>query len=883
MIEIPPQRRAAYLRNCRILSLASTVLAALYLKWLLFDARPENHALYLLLVFAELFNVAQAAGFWYTISMQRWSEPRTPDFSQTNETVDVFVTVLGEPADIVERTVAAAVAMRHPRARVFVLDDGHSPEIRQLADRLGAGYVTREDLTGAKAGNINHALAMTGGRFFAIFDADQVPHADFLEATMGAFDDLNVAFVQTPQVYRNRVENRVAEGAHAQQGLFYGPIMRGKDGCRAVFSCGTNVVYRRSAVDAIGGLPQDSITEDLRGSLLLLRRGFSSVYVAKVLADGLGPLDVRSYFGQQLRWGRGGLEILFKRRPFTRTMSVPQAAQYALGFMYWFTGCAYLAYLVLPTAYLIGGLRPVSVPNDYPVHFLPYVLFALATIIYASDFQLSFASLWFTLAAFPVQIRALFSTLFGRAARFVVTPKRAGRATLRPVVVHMLAIAALTGASVYGLATFGAVPSVMNNVAWATAHIVVLLGFVRLTWHPHKPLHATEHVASTLLLLLACALVLAGTSGCALLRQAAGPVGAGAVGGATAATSTAAAALPMASKVASLPTSAYLGVYVPPAPFDPAVLDAFEAKAGKPASIVMWYQPWASSNRSLFDAAAVIAVMRRGKIPMITWEPWDPGGNSNVVRNPGKQPVFGLATIVAGAHDDYIRSWARDIRALGGPVMLRPMHEMNGNWYPWSGVTNGNTPELYVAAWRHLHDIFVSEGATNVTWVWSINHESVPSRATNAYAAYYPGDAYVDWVAVSGFNWGASSRYSSWGMYDHWYAKPLAFLRTLHKPICIAEFASVEQGGDKAAWITDAYTRIAADPSVNAVIYFDSVETGPTTQDWRIDTSPRSLAAFRAAIAPDHFVGTTPAELTRWVGSLDAHQWKLLASFQPIY
>jgi cellulose synthase (UDP-forming) len=487
MIEIPSARRRAYLRNCRLLAVLSTVVAALYLKWLLFDARPDNHVLYWLLVAAEVFNVAQAAGFWYTISVQRWTEPPVPDFTRTAETVDLFVTVLGEPVDVVERTVAAAVRVRHPRSRVHVLDDGRSPEIAALAARHGADYITRVDLYGAKAGNINHALSVTRATFFAIFDADQAPRPDFLEATLGAFADHLVAFVQTPQVYRNRVSNRIAAGANDQQGLFYGPILRGKDGCGAVFSCGTNVVYRREAVEAIGGLPEDSITEDLRGSLLLLEAGYASVYVSRVLAEGLGPLDVRSYFDQQFRWGRGGLEILFKRSPFSRRMTVPQMLQYSLGFMYWFTGWAYLAYLVLPTLFLTAGLRPVQVPNDYPIHFLPYALTALATIIYASDFRVRFDALWFTLASFPVHVKALISTLFGRSERFVVTPKSATARSLRPVASLIAVMAVLLGASVYGLVQLGPVPSVVNNVAWAIAHVIVLQGFVRLALRPDAP------------------------------------------------------------------------------------------------------------------------------------------------------------------------------------------------------------------------------------------------------------------------------------------------------------------------------------------------------------------------------------------------------------
>ena len=437
-----------------------------------------------MLVGAELFNIAQSTGFWITISRQKWSEPPAPDFAQTAETVDLYVTVLGEPVEIVEETVAAATLVRHPRLSIWILDDGKSPTIEALAKRYPVGYLTRDDLDGAKAGNMNHALACTHGDLIAIFDADQVPHRDFLEATVGGFADPAIAFVQTPQVYRNSDENRVSAGANNQQALFYGPILRGKDGSDAVFSCGTNVVFRRSAIKAIGGFPEDSITEDLRASLLLIDKGYKSMYVSRILAEGLGPLDVDSYFKQQFRWGRGGLEILFKRRPYSRKMSLAQGFQYSLGFIYWFTGWAYLAYLTLPFLYLIGALRPVQVPNTYPAYFLPYVLTALATIVYATDYGLRFEALWFTLASFPVQIKALLTTLFGKRARFVVTPKRGSSRSLRPVRWLIVASILLAGAAVYGVATKGLQPSVVNNLAWIVAQLVILQGFIWLALHP---------------------------------------------------------------------------------------------------------------------------------------------------------------------------------------------------------------------------------------------------------------------------------------------------------------------------------------------------------------------------------------------------------------
>lgn len=484
MVEIEPGRRRKYLRACRLLSIASTIAALVYLKWLLLDAEPDNLALYYLLVGAELFNIVQAAGFWYTISTQKWTSPPPMDFSVTTETVDVFITVYGEPYEVVRATMFGAMAIRHPRKRVWILDDGRSGAISALALTNGVGYLTRPDRRGAKAGNLNDALARTSGDFVVILDADHVPDPEFLEATLGAFTDEGVAFVQTPQSYENRIADRVAAGAHEQQELFYGPIMRGRNSCRAAFSCGTNVIFRRSAFAAIGGMPEDSITEDLRVSLMLLREGYRSEYVSKVLAHGMGPVDVGGFFSQQLRWARGGLEILFKRKPFFRGMGLATRFQFALSFIYWFTGTAYFAYLLLPVVFLLTGHRPVVAPNDYPVYFLPYISITLFTMAYATDFRVTFRGLWFTLASFPVHFEALFLSILGGKARFVVTSKGASERSLRPVVTHIVTMALLVTATVVGLVLGGPTPAVTNNVAFALGHILIVQGFVRYALRP---------------------------------------------------------------------------------------------------------------------------------------------------------------------------------------------------------------------------------------------------------------------------------------------------------------------------------------------------------------------------------------------------------------
>ena len=148
--------------------------------------------------------------------------------------MDVFIPVYKEPPDIVDLTIVGALGMRGAEVRVHVLDDGNDPAMRELARRHGVGYITRSEHTGAKAGNINHALTKTDAPFIAVFDADHVADPDFLEATMGWLEDPEIAFVQTPQYYANTENNRIAAASMSQQALFFGPICRGKDGLGAV-------------------------------------------------------------------------------------------------------------------------------------------------------------------------------------------------------------------------------------------------------------------------------------------------------------------------------------------------------------------------------------------------------------------------------------------------------------------------------------------------------------------------------------------------------------------------------------------------------------------------------------------------------------------------
>jgi hypothetical protein len=286
------------------------------------------------------------------------------------------------------------------------------------------------------------------------------------------------------------------------------------------------------------------------------------------------------------------------------------------------------------------------------------------------------------------------------------------------------------------------------------------------------------------------------------------------------------------------PTPLYWGAYINGSPWDLSALDQFEARARKPVSVVHWGQPWwHDGGYQPFQAEIFDRVRGRGAIPLIDWASWDHCCGT-------EQPAFALAAVARGDHDTYIRQWAAAARDWGHPFFLRFDWEMNGSWqFPWSVQRNGNQPGDYVAAWRHVHDLFAQVGATNVTWVWCPN---VVSPQTVPLDQLYPGDGYVDWVAMDGYNFG-TVRNDTWRSFAEIFGETYAALRQLApgKPVMIAETASSEHGGDKAAWIRDALgAQLPTQfPAIKAVVWFNWDDNDPGLT-WPIESSAAATSAF---------------------------------------
>ena len=229
---------------------------------------------------------------------------------------------------------------------------------------------------------------------------------------------------------------------------------------------------------------------------------------------------------------------------------------------------------------------------------------------------------------------------------------------------------------------------------------------------------------------------------------------------------------------------------------------------------------------------------------------------ANVAKNNGSTLVvtwmangYNAQELVNGKADNYIREYAKGVKGFGDEIWLRPLHEANGDWYDWgvgkSGA--GNTDANVAEAFRHIVKIFKEEGVTNVKWVWTTNASNQGSGTT--LTGNYPGDDYVDYISIDGYNWGTCQSWSSWQTFSQVFKKAYNALANIDKPLFIAEISSSELGGNKAEWITDMFEHFATDFSrVFAVMWFSQSKEA-NEGDWALNTSQAAVDAWKAGIA----------------------------------
>ena len=390
--------------------LATFVAALDYISWRIKVVSWGHAWISVPLLLAETLGAVHIVGLQYTL----W--PRKEADRHLGRKLDgwpvwVLVPTVDEGPEILEPTIRAIqraaddFRQAHPSIpiRIVICNDGGvagapcATSVEELARRLGVVCITRTAGGGAKAGNIEYCrqtVGATGEALLVVFDADQCPEPAFFLETLPLMADPQMGWVQTGQYYRN-LDNPVARWANDQQALFYRAICPGKSAQNAAFICGTNVVINAVALDEIGGFPTDSVTEDFAASIRLHVR-WHSVFVPGVLATGLGPEDLPSYFKQQRRWARGTFGVLGRHwkdlvlpRRRGRGLSGPQRIHYALACTHYLSGLRDVVYVVAPLVFLLTGAAAVhgATLAAFVWHFIPYFVLGQAAFWYATARQ----------------------------------------------------------------------------------------------------------------------------------------------------------------------------------------------------------------------------------------------------------------------------------------------------------------------------------------------------------------------------------------------------------------------------------------------------------------------------------------------------------------
>lgn len=356
-----------------VLIFMSVLVTSRYLYWRVTETIVTDTLVRELLCFGLILAEVYAAALLF-LSYVQTSYPLNrrplplPDDPQTWPTIDVFIPTYNESLELVRYTVLAALNIDWPRDKmnVWILDDGRRAQFRAFAAACGCGYIVRPDGKGAKAGNLNHAMRHTKGEFIAIFDCDHAPTRAFLQMTVGwLLRDSRIALVQTPHyfyspdpfernlAYRMRVPN---EGL-----LFYGVIQPGNDLWNATFFCGSCAVLRRTALEEIGGVPTETVTEDCHTSFRMQQRGWHTAFIRLPLAAGLATERLALHIGQRLRWGRGMLQILrIELTPFARGLRpIQRLCYFASSFSFLFS-LPRLVFLSSPLAFLYFGQNVIA-------------------------------------------------------------------------------------------------------------------------------------------------------------------------------------------------------------------------------------------------------------------------------------------------------------------------------------------------------------------------------------------------------------------------------------------------------------------------------------------------------------------------------------------
>lgn len=780
---------------------------------------------------------------WYNYS--NISVPKKP-VRTSDLKVDILTTYFpGEPYQMITTTLKAIQNIRYPHT-TYLCDEANDPYLKQFCEENGIRHVTRDNRKDAKAGNINNALRKYAtGDICVILDPDHIPQPDFLDPILPHFEDPKIGFVQIVQSYYNIKESLVARGAAEQTFQFYGPMMMSLNSYGAVNAIGANCVFRRSALDSIGG-HAPGLCEDMHTAMLLYAKGWKAVYVPEVLAKGLAPSNLTNFFKQQLKWSRGTFDLWVKVYPkIFRKLTTRQKIHFGILPMHYLSGVIILFTFLIPILSLLFSTTP------WKGNIIDFVLVALP-VAASSVLIRTFIQKWVIekkergfhivggllhINTWWIYILGLVYTILNKKVPYLPTPKEDELNTNMTIILPNAIIAVLSiFAIIYGLEK-DLTPFSLVMAGFAFFNTLIMLFGIYITG---RVTNKNNFLRTNLRRDSLRALSLLKRSFYQLAN--------------VAFTGTRAVALPLLLIIlitamsfknendqskweevyVSFPekiTDKYLGIFQPSE--DNGLsniqdINNLEQQEQINFDIISFYLAWTDESVENFPHSLMDSIYNKEAIPMITWEPWASTLQKNEVNKELQSEKNIFKYIIDGHFDSYISKFAKNLRSYDKPIFLRFAHEFDNPQYPWSWKGN-NTPEEFKEAWKHVHHILIEEGAEKVILVWN------PWKPDNM-AKYYPGDKYVDWIGITMLNYGPLNDngevFSFRSLYQPFIDKMYWFTR---KPVMLAEFGALRLGGNnQEKWLKDAVESINTNyDEISALVFFNSsLDANIPTNKW---------------------------------------------------
>ncbi len=432
-------RRSSSERSLFVLMLITLIISTRYLWWratytLDFTDIWSAVAGYALFA-AELYAfIVLILGYLQSVRPLKRKPAPLPSDTSLWPTVDVFIPTYNEPLHVVAATVAASLNLEWPRDKltIYLLDDGNRAEFRRYAADVGVTYRARQSNEGAKAGNLNEALKFSKGDLIAVFDSDQVPVRSFLQMTAGWFlKDRKIAQLQTPQYFYtpDPIEKSLAidDKVPNESSLFYGLIQDGNDLWNATYFCGSCAVLRRSALLEIGGIAEETVTEDAHTAIKLHRRGYDSAYINEVQSAGMATDSLAAHVNQRIRWARGLVQVFRIDNPFLgRGLSLWQRLCYANATIHFFYATPRLIFLLAPLGFLFFDLSVIQADAAMVAAMaLPHILQNNLTAARMSGYwrHAFWAEIYETVLSFYIFLPTMVAVIFPKRGKFNVTKK----------------------------------------------------------------------------------------------------------------------------------------------------------------------------------------------------------------------------------------------------------------------------------------------------------------------------------------------------------------------------------------------------------------------------------------------------------------------------